>query len=112
MANGDAPNGAASGALLDAPLEAEEPEEPAAGPVQAQATMMSPEARQLFLAGDPAAGLQAWKVGACWTTGRRARLPEWAQAGRGLPGACDPATGPAGHMGAGRCPVCAPGQRS
>ena len=61
MANGHAPNGTAqAGGLLDAPLEAEEPAE-AAVP-QAGATMMSREARQLFLAGDPAAGLQAWKV--------------------------------------------------
>ena len=60
-ANGKLPNGKAP-ALLDAPLEAEEAVEEAAALDQGVATMMSRDARQLFLAGDPAAGLQAWRV--------------------------------------------------
>ena len=62
MGNGHAEltNGAAANPLLDAPLEAEQPAEAAAAP--AGATMMSKEARQLFAAGNGAAGLAAWKV--------------------------------------------------
>lgn len=60
-ANGKLPNGKGP-ALLDAPLEAEETVEEATSLDQGVATMMSRDARQLFLAGDPAAGLQAWRV--------------------------------------------------
>ena len=60
--------------LLHAPLEAEEQAEAAAAATAPSATMMSREARQLFLGGDPAAGLHSWKVRApalgslCWPT--------------------------------------------
>ena len=62
LGNGHAdPEPADTSLLLDAPLEAEEPAEAASAPPPG-ATMMSREARQLFAAGDGAAGLAAWKV--------------------------------------------------